>query len=191
MLLVYTALLILASVLACGGRLGALADVRLRGPWLVAASLGLQILVVSVFPGSFDGLHRPAHLASYVLIGAFVWCNRRLPGLPLVAAGAAGNALAIFANGGVMPASPEALAAAGLPAEKAGEFANSAVVDHSTLGWLGDVFAIPASWPASNVFSIGDLLIAVGLAVGLHALSSSRVAVALAAARARARGVTA
>jgi hypothetical protein len=175
-------------VLASGGRLAALADVHLRGSWLVGAALGLQILIVSVFPASFDGLHRPAHLASYVLIAAFLWRNRRLPGMPLVAAGAAANALAIFANGGVMPASPGALAAAGLPAEKAGEFANSAVVEGSALGWLGDVFAIPASWPASNVFSIGDLLIAAGLAIGLHALSRSRVAVALAGARARARG---
>jgi hypothetical protein len=98
----------------------------------------------------------------------------------LVGLGAAANAVAIFANAGVMPASPHALAIAGLPPEKPGEFANSAVVDGPALGWLGDIFAVPASWPASNVFSIGDVLIAIGLTVGLHCLAASRPAVALA-----------
>jgi hypothetical protein len=53
------------------------------------------------------------------------------------------------------------------------------VVDGSALSWLGDVFAVPDSWPLSNVFSVGDVLIAVGLFVGLHCLSRSIPAVAI------------
>ena len=176
MLLVITALLILVTVPLAGGRVGVLADVRLRGASLVAIALGAQILVVSVFPGSLDGLHEPVHLASYLLLGVFMWLNRRIPGMLLVAAGGTANAAAIFANGGVMPASAEALAAAGMSPEKAGEYANSAVVESPALSWLGDVFAVPAAWPASNVFSVGDVLIAVGLAVALHRLAGSRLA---------------
>jgi hypothetical protein len=35
-------------------------------------------------------------------------------------------------------------------------------VEGARLWFLGDVFAIPASWPLANVFSVGDLLIAIG-----------------------------
>src|SRR5215213_10142067 len=172
MLLVVVALLSLATVVAGRGRLGALADVRLRGTGLVAIALGAQVVVVSVIPGELDGIHAPVHLATYGLLAAFLWLNRTIPGMVLVALGAAANALAIVANAGVMPASPRALAIAGLPPEKPGEFANSAVVDGPALGWLGDIFAVPAAWPASNVFSIGDVLIALGLTIGLHCLAA-------------------
>jgi hypothetical protein len=43
------------------------------------------------------------------------------------------------------------------------------------LAFLGDVFAVPASWPLSNVFSVGDMLIAVGLAWGVHRICGSRL----------------
>ena len=85
--------------------------------------------------------------------------------MALTALGAVLNLLAITANGGVMPASPAALAAAGLPADEPG-FQSSTAVDDPRLAFLGDVFAIPASWPLSNVFSVGDVLIGVGLAWG-------------------------
>ncbi|MBK5250797.1 MAG: DUF5317 family protein, partial [Actinomycetales bacterium] len=42
-------------------------------------------------------------------------------------------------------------------------FTNSAVVDHPVLPWLGDVFAWPDPLPLANVFSVGDVLIAVGV----------------------------
>jgi hypothetical protein len=178
MLLGIATVLALLTVLVTGGRLSALAELQLRRSYLVAIALGAQIVVVSIVPGSFDGLHEPVHLATYVVLAAFLWSNRRIVGLPLVAAGAATNAAAIFANDGVMPASPSALATAGMPADKATEFANSAVVDQAQLPWLGDIFAVPASWPLSNVFSVGDLLIALGVAVALHGLSESRAAAA-------------
>ncbi len=54
-------------------------------------------------------------------------------------------------------------------------FRNSAAVAHPRLAFLGDVFAVPASWPLSNVFSVGDLLIAVGLAWGLLRICGSRL----------------
>ena len=176
MLLGVAALLTLLTVLATGGRLAALADVRLRRSYLLAIALAAQIVVISIVPGSLEGVHEPVHLASYALIGAFLWYNRHITGLLFVAAGGATNAVAIFANNGVMPASPSALARAGMPADKAAEFANSAVVHDARLSWLGDVFALPGSWPLSNVFSVGDVLIALGIAAALHGLSDSRVA---------------
>ena len=61
----------------------------------------------------------------------------------------------------MLPASAGAAAAAGIDPHTA--FANSAVVDHPTLPWLGDVFAWPAPLPLANTFSVGDVLIVLGI----------------------------
>src|SRR3954470_18405322 len=61
-------------------------------------------------------------------------------------------------NGGVRPADKDAIASlAHTTAE--GDFANSQVLAHPRLQFLGDVFATPASWPLHNVFSIGDIIL--------------------------------
>ena len=173
MLLVYAALLILVTVPLAGGSLAALADVRLRGAWLVALALGVQIVIVSVLPGLAEEVFKPVHAATYGLLAGFLWLNRGLPGIWIIGLGALANAVAIVANGGVMPAAPGALAAAGLAPEKSGAFVNSAAVQAPSLGWLGDVFAVPeALGPLANVFSAGDVVIAVGLAVALHRLAA-------------------
>jgi hypothetical protein len=52
--------------------------------------------------------------------------------------------------------------------EKAGDFANSAVLPDPHLAFLGDIFALPAGVPFANVFSIGDVVILVGAAWTLH-----------------------
>src|SRR4051794_8291606 len=124
MLLVAFAGLAVLSVLVARGRLSALADVPLRASGLVVAALGVQVLIVSVLPGAVENAGAPIHLGTYGLLAAFIWLNRRIPGMVVLAIGAALNAVAIAGNGGIMPASPSALAAAGMPAEKPGEFAN-------------------------------------------------------------------
>jgi len=42
---------------------------------------------------------------------------------------------------------------------------NSAVVAHPVLEPLTDIFSLPAWLPFSNIFSVGDVLIALGVAV--------------------------
>ena len=44
------------------------------------------------------------------------------------------------------------------------------------LAFLGDVFFIPVSWPLSNVFSVGDVLVALGIVWALHRICQSRLA---------------
>ena len=82
----------------------------------------------------------------------------------LILAGAALNLFVIVANGGVMPAAPDAWStlhgAAGVPE---GVLTNSTLASAATrLALLGDVFVVPRPLPFANVFSIGDVLIAVG-----------------------------
>ena len=174
MILVVAFLLLVVSVPLAGGDLRALADVRVRHPWALAAALGIQVLILVVVPGGSPPAHRAAHLLSYGLAGFFVVANRAVPGLWVLALGGGLNALVIALNGGVMPARPEALETAGLAADP-DRFSNSAAVASPKLSFLGDIFAVPESWPFATVFSIGDLVLLVGAAVALHRICGSRL----------------
>jgi hypothetical protein len=169
MLLGLATIVCLMTVPLASGRLSNLGELEIRASWLLMAALGVQIVVLELIPDAPAPIPATGHVASYGLAAGAVWLNRRLPFLWLIALGGALNAIAIAANDGVMPARAGALATAGLHADP-GHFANSAAVAHPHLGFLGDVFAVPASWPAANVFSVGDVLIALGLLAGLHAV---------------------
>jgi hypothetical protein len=80
----------------------------------------------------------------------------------------------IAVNGGTLPASPSALRRAGLPLTE-DEFSNSAVIEDALLPWLGDVFAVPAGMPLANVFSIGDIVMALGAAYAVHRICGTRL----------------
>ncbi len=163
----------LLTVPLLGGRLRALADTRLhRARWLGAA-LVVQIVVVSVLPNLPVLLAAALHIASYALAGVFLWSNRTITGLWLVALGTASNSLAILANGGVMPASRAALERAGL-LNLGAQFENSAVVPNARIAFLGDIFAVPDNIPFANVFSIGDIAIVIGALVAVHQLCRRR-----------------
>jgi predicted MFS family arabinose efflux permease len=172
MLILLVMLVVLVTIPLTGGRLRQLAHLRLQGVWLLPSALALQVLVISVVPTWPRPMLALAHLLTYVAAGGFLWLNRRVPGIPLAALGGGLNLIAISLNGGTLPASAEALARAGIhPAPN--EFVNSGVVHHPRLALLGDIFSTPESWPAHNVFSIGDILIALGLAYGIHRLCGS------------------
>jgi hypothetical protein len=77
-----------------------------------------------------------------------------------------------------MPASRAAQIAAGLVGRQG--FENSAAVAHPNLGFLGDVFAVPADLPLANVFSIGDALLVLGTFLVVHRQCESYLAYRLA-----------
>ena len=175
MILLLILALAVVTVPLFGGRLAGLIDIDLGWTWLVAAAIGLQILIISVFPDRFEGIHKPLHFLSYVLAGAFVVANLKIPGVWLIGLGGLSNLLAIAANGGVMPASATALGAAGMATES-DEFVNSGVLEDPKLLFLGDIFSIPGDVPVFNtVFSVGDVLIAVGTVILVHGVSRSRL----------------
>ena len=94
--------------------------------------------------------------------------NLAIPGLPLVLLGGASNLLAMIVNGGYMPVSRAALEAMGHGPGTSG-YSNSALLEHVTLAPLTDIFAMPVWLPVANVFSVGDILIGVGVAVAIVA----------------------
>ncbi|HVN60524.1 MAG TPA: DUF5317 family protein, partial [Gaiellaceae bacterium] len=98
-----------------GGRLSRLLDVQLRCEWAVLLALAAQIVLFSELGEAVPHqLHAPLHLVSYALLILFAAANIRIRALAPLLAGLTANALAIAANGGEMPVSRSALAAAGL-----------------------------------------------------------------------------
>jgi hypothetical protein len=164
MILIVLAAVCLVSVPLTGGSLRRLGQVRVRWLWLGPLAVFVQTVLVTLAPGGSHELHSLVHIGTYGLLGAFLWVNRRLPGVPVISAGAFLNALAITVNGGVMPASARAEKLAGLTLGKG--FHNSAALAHPHLLWFGDI--IPVPWPLPNVLSVGDCIIYVGLLVLLH-----------------------
>ena len=134
---------------------------RWRWPLLIWAALALQVVIIRV--SMPHALASTIHVLTYVIAAGFLWGNRRVPGGGIVAAGALCNGITIALNGGTLPASEAAVAAAGIGHTSA--FNNTAVLDHPVLPWLGDVFAWPAPLPLANTFSVGDVLIVVGVFV--------------------------
>lgn len=168
MIFVYVALLLFGIEAAfLRGRLSRLAKLRVHRLWLVWLALVVQILVISVLPGNEEPWLALGHVGSYLLAGGFIWANRHVRGVAVVALGGFSNFTAIVLNGGTMPASAKALAASGWKAAK-GHFANSAVVAHAKLAFLGDIFSTPKWLPGHDVFSLGDLTIVLGLACVIY-----------------------
>ena len=155
----------IAAGLVLGGRLERLAELHFRWTWLAVAGLAVQVILFSDL-GLWiveRGLGPLVYLTSTAAVLTAVLGNLRLPGMVLVATGALANLAAIVANGGVMPTTRAALESAGL-ADRPG-FSNSAVLADPRLDGLTDIFAIPAGIPLANVFSVGDVLIGIGIAL--------------------------
>ena len=160
---------VIAGVIAglvAGGRLDRIADLELRGAGLFIAALALQ---VADFPSGLlpfqisDGVATAQWLCSYALLVVLALVNRSIRGFPLATAGMLSNLAAVLANHGHMPALPGALAAAGTPIERVHN--NSVVASHPHLSWLIDRWGAPDWVPLANVYSVGDVLLALGTIV--------------------------
>lgn len=161
-----------------GGRLSHLAKLELRGAWLVLLALIIQLLI---FP--LGSSKQPIisfgteyfHLASYAPLVIFVVLNWREWGILAMGVGMVLNLVVITANGGYMPTRPELLEAAGhgeaaATLRETCTYANNTCMGPETPLWfLADIFYVPAGVPFANVFSVGDLLLALGLIVFLQA----------------------
>ena len=167
MFILYGLVLGVIAGLVLGGRIDVLAAVHFRLAPIAVIALAIQIALFSPLADALpDGAARAIYLASTAAVAIVVLANWRLTGVPLVVVGAGLNLAAIVANGGAMPASPSALASLGMGV---GGNTNSVVVEHPGLAPLTDVFALPAWLPLANVFSVGDVLIGIGVAVVIAA----------------------
>jgi hypothetical protein len=155
-----------------GGKLTNLPSLRLRWLGLVLGALAIQLLIFPLFserPLLPYGTV-PLHIVSYVLLVVFLVVNLRRRPLLVLGVGAGLNLLAIAANGGRMPASVTALARAGHAATaeqltSAGTHGNVLLMTSGTrLNLLGDWLYLPSWVPFATAFSVGDVMIMIGVA---------------------------
>jgi hypothetical protein len=141
-----------------------LARVRFHALWLLFTALAIQIVLEFVdFPEErIDDLGLAILLASYALIFAFCFLNRRTNGMLLIAVGVGLNVLVIALNGG-MPTKDDVVERNGreveVPIERTVKHKPSE--DDDRLPFLGDVFTAPGV--ANQQFSIGDIVIGLGI----------------------------
>lgn len=167
-------LLALAVSAVRGGRLRRIADAPLHHPWLLFSGLGLQ-LGVDLAAGrgwlpdaGASGL--ALLVTSQLLVVVWLVLNRQLPGVWLVAAGLALNALVMAANG-AMPVDPRAMQALGLGELEVPPGKHTLLTETTRLPWLADVIPVP---PLRSIISLGDLVLAAGLFPLTHALMTWR-----------------
>ncbi len=169
MFILYGVLIGLLVGVATGGSPTRLGQLRFRWGVVVMLGMAAQLLLFSSPLGEGLGAAAPAvYMATNGVVLAAVARNLLIPGLPLVLLGGAANLLAMIANGGYMPVSRAALDAMGRGPGTSG-YSNSALLEHVQLAPLTDIFAMPTWLPVANVFSAGDILIGVGVAVAIVA----------------------
>jgi diguanylate cyclase (GGDEF)-like protein/PAS domain S-box-containing protein len=159
------------------GRVWRLDRLQLRGAWLVLLSLLIQVLI---FPlGEKDPIIKVGtnylQVISYVPLVIFVYLNRHFRELALIGVGILLNLVPILANGGYMPVSPFALEQAGrgdlLQFLREVRVSGNVILmgPETRLNFLGDVLFLPPWLPFATAFSIGDLLLGLGLFLFLTA----------------------
>lgn len=146
------------------GRLERLVGVSFRWAPLAVGGLLFQVLLFSAPVATAVGAWgAPLYVVSTLVVLVALLRNQRLPGFKVIAVGATLNLVAILTNGGLMPASPEALDAIRGVVAAGATFTNSVVAGaEAPFVLLGDIFVLPRPIPFANVFSIGDVIIGLG-----------------------------
>ncbi len=163
-------LLVASIILALlrGGSLGNLTALKLRWRGIIILGFLIQVLIFSPLWQDKDETKLLTPLAYLISLGLLLLAlaaNYRISGIKLITFGFILNFIAIAANGGYMPAAPAALQIAGLPVLQPGQVANNSIgmsID-TRLFFLTDIFSIPKGFSFPNVFSLGDVLIAIGM----------------------------
>lgn len=151
--------------------LSKLTNIKIKFWWFIIASMLLRVLpYVFTQTNSHVDLKRICLLLSYIILIFTLVNNLHIKGIWIIATGASLNFIAMLANGGFMPVSPDArLLAAKTPVIlQTGimSLTNAGGViilpDQTRLGFLTDIF--PVSF-VHAVFSAGDIVIGVGILV--------------------------
>ncbi len=167
---------VIAGLLA-GGRVSNLLSARLRYGVLIVAALLLRIAtqwLIDQGVDIVDQLRLPLFALSFGMLVVALWLNRAQPGLLLAMVGVGANGIAIVLNGGYMPVYLPAVELAGLSAADLSPTFHVLLPTQLGLDFLlaggpiGDVlpFLVPY---LTNVISIGDVLLAAGIAWFLFA----------------------
>jgi hypothetical protein len=149
---------------ATGGKIGNLARLRFRWPWLMIAALVVRVATILPPLNRLDA-SRWAYVSALTVVLAWtIWHTDRIPAIWLVAAGSAINLFVIAANLGRMPVAPE-IAPSLVQRGQIGQYTLIGPGTH--LNWLADWIALPGPFERvlREVYSPGDLIVALGIAM--------------------------
>lgn len=163
--------------LATGGRLRYVEGFRLRVLPLGIGAFVLQVLMFTARGELLLGSLLPlAYMCSLLMLLAFLVLNWKVAGVPVLLAGLLLNVVVIGANGGRMPANPQALIATG-QADRAellvqeGAAANVVLMsDETHLNALGDYIVLPFLGSLGSAYSVGDLVALAGEALLVYGM---------------------
>ncbi|MGB9665907.1 MAG: DUF5317 family protein [Candidatus Cryosericum sp.] len=162
------AVTLIASLLT-GGRLRYIENFRLKLLPLGTGAFVLQVLIFTSRGESLLGATLPGfYVLSLAMLVGFLVANLKVFGVPLLLVGLLLNVLVIGANGGRMPANPQALIAAGQSSAaerlvRDGHAANVVLMSSQTrLNVLGDYIVLPLLGNFGSAYSIGDLVALAG-----------------------------
>jgi hypothetical protein len=149
----------LAPGLLFGGRLDNFARLHFRWPAVVIGAVAVRAAVLATPLNAVEGAQW-LYAASLAIIVAWTgWHIARLPGIWLVAAGAALNLVVVVANGARMPVAM-ALAGSLVQSGHVGQY--TLMGPDTNLGQLADWISLG---PIPGAYSPGDLVISAGLAL--------------------------
>jgi len=150
-----------------GGKWGNFTLYKFKGSWLVFVAILLQVSIFNPWWEKYvnDGMiTNLTYCLSIILLIIFILRNFNLTGLRLLGAGIASNGIAIIANGGYMPTSINSLKHI-LSVERIARIESGSasyniilITDNTKFKFLCDIFYVPGI----NVYSVGDILIALG-----------------------------
>lgn len=159
------------------GKIVNLADLKLQGFSLVLISLAVQLAILATPLASLPWLIQNGNLiyvlSMDVLIVGLLYNRHFGWSFWLIIIGTACNIIVIAQNQGAIPVDLNKLSIAlgESVASLSEKFAahtelsyRTPLTPHSELGWMGDVLHIPLPFFNTNVYSIGDVIISIGLA---------------------------
>jgi hypothetical protein len=151
------------------GNLRSLPHLIFKYGWIFPVLLGIELFVF-IFQNKIKFLGQASgyiYIVVYILGLLFLLLNRKSPGFLFIFIGVFLNFLVIFFNGGRMPVSAAAasyLEPGYLDVLKKGLYAKHALLTNSTrLGFLGDVIPLTKPYPKSQIISIGDIIMNIGI----------------------------
>lgn len=120
------------------------------------------------------------HGLSYLLLFIGIYFNRSTPAFKIIFIGMFLNFIVIMANGGQMPVSGKAMAGIGLIGNMI-EIRDGRIITHTLMNnhtvfkYLGDIFVLPKPYPRPKIFSIGDILMALGIFIYIQGIMIKKI----------------
>ena len=150
-----------------GGKWQNFITFKFRKTWLVILAMVIQLAIFNPLWDKYVGagmLNNYLYVLSIAILVIFLLVNIDISGLRILGLGIVSNGVAIVANGGHMPSSLEALKRI-LPQETISQLQSGSaaynvvlITSETKFSFLCDLFYIPHI----NVYSVGDILIALG-----------------------------